>query len=1126
MVRQTAKVVALELVGGLILVATLGAFALAVRLASGPLELRQFKDDIERALTGARDGRDVTVERVALEWATERRRLLVTADGLVFKDDAGRPAAEAQRAEITLDAGALLLGRVRPVELALSDGWLRAVQDEAGWSIAGEPAGRRSGGPAPERRLPNNAEALFALANNALTDLIGDLKVLAEAIEIEALSVTRFDLSAEGADGVELLRLDNADGLFASDEDGLRLRFSGRSDPARGLPAGFAVDFSAPTDFSSLEAEFGFAGWSLEALSARFSNIADVAAGVPTDFALSFEVAADMGIEAVGLTIEAGAGELRLAENAIPVGGVDLKLHYAAADDSIMIDVARLDAAVVDAQLTFELDDALRGEGPRPYRFASESLNLDFTPVFDDVLRLERVASAGDINLQSGEVRFDSLDIDDDAARIGSAGVFQWHGGGSRTQLPLSLSIEASVTGPMPFAQVLSYWPAGLADGAREFAAKDVWDGVLDRVEIAADLKPESLASGGLADEALTLDFEMRDGIVKVLRDIPPITGASGVGHLTGNGMVLNVASARLSEWTIERGEVVFPQFRPNGGWIHVTGQARGPVVDLMTMASESRLQIEARSGFSPTRLSGTAEIDLQLTRPPLRMMDKMPITFTATGQAKNTGVTDVIAGFDVANATADIDLTETGIQVSGFGDFGPSPIRFVWRDGFDDGDPSSSVEADAVLNTDLLNRFGMLGRAYLTGEIPVHVTARAAGEALEAGDFDLDLQEARIDVAEIGWVKPAGAPATARVRYTQNASGPMASVVVSASDLEFDGDVVLGPSGRVESANLRRAFLAGRADLGGSIRRSLEGGLIARLSGPFLDVSDAMGGVAGFAGGGGDVSTFSGDYVLEAELDALRLREDLDMTEATLSVESSEEEGVQTIVATGLTDDRTPFEASYTTAQDGEATFSVSSGDASFLAEAVFGLDFLRGGRMQLDGVLPAGGGATELRLLINDTRLVNAPFLTQILTLGSLRGLADTLAGEGVLFTQIDVPLKISGGRYIVEGAAASGPGLGLTANGWVDGEEGGVELRGVVVPSFGVNSALGGIPLIGDLFVSREGEGVFSLTYQVDGTLERARVAVNPLSAVTPGFLRRIFEDPADVEFPDPEEVTPGE
>ena len=119
--------------------------------------------------------------------------------------------------------------------------------------------------------------------------------------------------------------------------------------------------------------------------------------------------------------------------------------------------------------------------------------------------------------------------------------------------------------------------------------------------------------------------------------------------------------------------------------------------------------------------------------------------------------------------------------------------------------------------------------------------------------------------------------------------------------------------------------------------------------------------------------------------------------------------------------------------------------------------------------------------------------------------------MAGDGILFSSVNVPLMIDNSGYYIPGAKASGPALGFTAKGSI--LDGGKDLTldGVLVPSFGTNSALGGIPIIGDLFVSRDGEGVFAITYSVRGSIEEARIAVNPLSGILPGMLRRIFENP---------------
>jgi len=47
-----------------------------------------------------------------------------------------------------------------------------------------------------------------------------------------------------------------------------------------------------------------------------------------------------------------------------------------------------------------------------------------------------------------------------------------------------------------------------------------------------------------------------------------------------------------------------------------------------------------------------------------------------------------------------------------------------------------------------------------------------------------------------------------------------------------------------------------------------------------------------------------------------------------------------------------------------------------------------------------------------------------------------------------------------------------------------------------------------VIGRLFSPERGSGLFAATYSIDGPLADPRVAVNPLAAMTPGFLRGLF------------------
>ena len=51
-----------------------------------------------------------------------------------------------------------------------------------------------------------------------------------------------------------------------------------------------------------------------------------------------------------------------------------------------------------------------------------------------------------------------------------------------------------------------------------------------------------------------------------------------------------------------------------------------------------------------------------------------------------------------------------------------------------------------------------------------------------------------------------------------------------------------------------------------------------------------------------------------------------------------------------------------------------------------------------------------------------------------------------------------------------------------------------------------------MIGELLVSRPGEGVIGITYSVEGPFDSLTVFANPLSALAPGVLRRLFEGTA--------------
>jgi hypothetical protein len=73
---------------------------------------------------------------------------------------------------------------------------------------------------------------------------------------------------------------------------------------------------------------------------------------------------------------------------------------------------------------------------------------------------------------------------------------------------------------------------------------------------------------------------------------------------------------------------------------------------------------------------------------------------------------------------------------------------------------------------------------------------------------------------------------------------------------------------------------------------------------------------------------------------------------------------------------------------------------------------------------------------------------------------------------------------------------------------------------VPLFGLNNMFGQIPIVG-LFLGGDKEGLVGITFEVVGPPGAPVLRVNPMSALAPGLVRKVFEFPSSVpgeRYPD--------
>jgi hypothetical protein len=175
-----------------------------------------------------------------------------------------------------------------------------------------------------------------------------------------------------------------------------------------------------------------------------------------------------------------------------------------------------------------------------------------------------------------------------------------------------------------------------------------------------------------------------------------------------------------------------------------------------------------------------------------------------------------------------------------------------------------------------------------------------------------------------------------------------------------------------------------------------------------------------------------------------------------------------------------------------------------------------LEGGALLLQGAfndngVSASGDQHDIdgRFEMQTFRARQVPVLARLLSLGSFTGIADTLSGDGIAFDVAQFKFTVTNGKLRVKSGRFNGPAIGLTTQGAYDARTRELDFGGTVVPAYGINSIINRIPIIGRLLTGREGEGVFGFSYRMSGTSDDLSLLVNPLSILTPGILRRIFE-----------------
>jgi hypothetical protein len=424
------------------------------------------------------------------------------------------------------------------------------------------------------------------------------------------------------------------------------------------------------------------------------------------------------------------------------------------------------------------------------------------------------------------------------------------------------------------------------------------------------------------------------------------------------------------------------------------------------------------------------------------------------------------------------------------------------------------SVTASAQPDARQLAAAGLDATSVMSGpaQMQAVLNERRSGQ----GDVAVtaDLTGAELFVSQLEWRKPraVSAKASARLLLDHDRLTGIDGVKLDGDDLTVRGSAQFS-GGMLSGFRLDRLVL-GRTIAQGTLDLPVEGPIAINLTGATLDLAarlerrtPANATTRSSAAARGQQPA-GPPWLLNAKFDRVLMAHGR-AANAVVAHAQSDRGVIQTLRVDGRLGARAPFLAQIF-ADRGGRRFTGSSDDAG---ELLRGLDYVgsvQGGRLSVQAQYddaqpdrPLVGTAN-----IEQFRIRDAPAFGKLLQAMTLYGLVEVVQGPGLGFTRLVAPFRLTDSALELTDARAFSQSLGLTAKGRLDLDAQTIDLQGTIVPAYFFNTLLGRIPLVGRLFSPERGGGVFAASYALHGPLADPNVSVNPLAALTPGFLRGLF------------------
>lgn len=683
-------------------------------------------------------------------------------------------------------------------------------------------------------------------------------------------------------------------------------------------------------------------------------------------------------------------------------------------------------------------------------------------------------------------------------------------------------------------------WPLPAAPGGRAWVAAHIKSGAVVggrlRARLGGGVASLDPAGGATAEapsgETVDFDFRAEDVTATYLEEMTAITGASGPARVTAERFDLTLETAQVDlgdagRLRLDGSTFAIPDFAPDIPPGEIVIRSAGPIRALLTLIDQDPLGFPGKLGLDYSAASGDVT---GVTRLALPLKADLPIDAVSVA-AEATLISPALPVAPLGGRIARAERAELSVDVDGLtlrgrgvlAGYEDAPLDVLWDERFA---PTADQDRTRLtlsgpLTVAALHGYGAPRDLLIGGSVAAEALLVVRDDAPVGLSATFNLAKAATALPPLGWMKPAGAPGRlelagvidgARLRFQK--------LEAQAGDLTASGAAAANIDGGLTDLTLDKLAIGDETQLSLSLTQGGDGALKIAGGGPSLDLrpliasasANAASGVGGEAdgadaGAGGTAlaaDTEDPPLTVSLKVDRAMLDDGAALTAVALELQRGADGGVDADLDARA--GAAPLSASLRTA-NGLRTLNARTPNAGEALRALGVVEDAARGAAVLTA-RETSPGRFRGQLDVTGLVIVNAPALADLVSVATVVGIFDRASSGGISFDRLTAPFEVTPERITVSEAVATGPSLGMTLDGHVRRSDWITDFGGSVSPAFVLNGLPSRVPVIGQILTGGSGEGVLGVAFRIQGPLSDPKMTVNPLSALTPGPLRKLF------------------